>query len=568
MLQYIFSFNHAHRHFLDIEFHVDNHRSSNLVLQLPSWRPGRYELGDFAKNIQYFKVHDMQGNPLAHKKISKDTWLVSTLEVSKLVVSYNYYSNELNAGSTYLDEKQLYVNPVNCCLYIPNRITEPCKVDIQVPKDYKIACALSKKSQFVTENFDQLAESPWIASESLQYQSYTVFGVQFYIWFQGDCLPDWNRILKDFKAFTKAQMKDFTSFPVKEYHFINQIVPYKGYHGVEHTSSSIIYLGPGAELMSNNLYTSLLGVSSHELYHTWNIKQIRPQALLPYDYSKENYSRMGYLYEGVTTYMGDLYLMRSKVFSISEFYKTQEENLDRHFHNSGRFNMSVAESSFDTWLDGYQMGIPHRKVSIYKEGALCAFMLDVVLLEYSQGELSLRDLMDRLYVNYALKGKGITEEDYFNELVSMGGEKAQGIISNYMYGTKDFTPGLKEAFSLLGLRMDIQENINFFASRLGIKGTQIKEGLLINQVLQNSISDKKKIAEGDLILKINGEKLCDEVLQSAKLGSSVLISLKRRFETIDIRLAIDKQSYFQRIKIYEVEQKSKFQALLYDKWIS
>ena len=568
MLQYTFSFNHAHRHFIDIEFHVDNHQSSSLVLQLPSWRPGRYELGDFAKNIQYLRVNDIKGMPLKFEKLTKDSWLVSTPNVSQLVVSYNYYSNELNAGSTYLDEKQLYVNPVNCCLYIPNRIKESCALDIQVPEDYKIACALGKTSLLVAQNFDQLAESPWIASASLQYQTYTVNGVQFYVWFQGDCLPDWSRLLKDFKAFTKAQVKDFTSFPGNEYHFINQIVPYKAYHGVEHTASTVICLGPGSELMSKDLYTSLLGVSSHEFYHTWNIKQIRPQALLPYDYSKENYSRMGYLYEGVTTYMGDLYLMRSKVFSVSEFYKTQEANIDRYFHNSGRFNMSVAESSFDTWLDGYQSGIPHRKVSIYNEGALCAFMLDVALLEQTHGQLSLRDLMDRLYVNYALEGKGITEQDYITELVFMGAEKAQGIVSSYIYGTKDFTRGLEMAFSLLGLRMDTQENSDFFAAKLGIKGTKTKEGLRINQVLPNSISDKKKIAEGDLVLKINGESLSDEVLELAKLESSVLISLKRRFETIDVRLMIDEQSYFQRKQIYELEDKSKSQALLYAHWIS
>ena len=568
MLQYTFSFNNAHRHFIDIEFHVDNHQFSSLVLQLPSWRPGRYELADFAKNIQYFRVHDMKGKALKFEKLSKNSWLISTPNVSQLVVSYNYYSNELNAGSTYLDEKQLYVNPVNCCLYIPNRMQESCAVDIQVPEDYKIACALGKESLLVAQNFDQLAESPWIASASLQYHTYTVLGVQFHVWFQGDCLPDWNRLLKDFKAFTKAQLKDFASFPGNEYHFINQIVPYKAYHGVEHTASTMIYLGPGSEIMSKDLYTSLLGVSSHEFYHTWNIKQIRPQELLPYDYSKENYSRMGYLYEGVTTYMGDLYLMRSKVFSISEFYKTQEENLDRHFHNTGRFNMSVAESSFDTWLDGYQKGIPHRKVSIYKEGSICAFMLDVAILEQSQGQYSLRDLMNRLYVNYALEGKGITEEDYITELVFMGAEKAQDIVTSYMYGTKDFTRGLDEAFSLLGLRMDTQENTDFFAAKLGLKVTKIKDGLRINQVFPNSISDKKKIAEGDLVLNINGAPVSEEVLESAKLKSTVLITLKRRFETIDVRLVIDGQSYFQRKQIHELEEKSKSQALLYANWFS
>ena len=372
MIQYTFSYTKPHRHFIDIEMRIFEHSSPELIVQLPAWRPGRYELGNFAKNIQYFKVFDAQGHPLKFQKITKDTWKISTANCSEIVIQYNYYANELNAGSTYLDEIQLYVNPINCCLYIPDRMDETCIVTLEVPSSYKIACSLVQdNNQLKAKNFDELVESPWIASNSLQRNKYNVQGINFYIWFQGKCQLDWNRILKDFKAFTSHQINDFKSFPVTEYHFINQILPYKAYHGVEHTSSTVISLGPGLDLMSDKLYESLLGVSSHELYHTWNVKQIRPKELMPYDYSKENYSRMGYLYEGVTSYMGDLYLIRSKVISEEDFYKTQEENLLKHFHNGGRHNMSVADSSFDTWLDGYVQGVPNRKVSIYTEGALC-----------------------------------------------------------------------------------------------------------------------------------------------------------------------------------------------------
>ena len=108
---------------------------------------------------------------------------------------------------------------------------------------------------------------------------------------------------------------------------------------------------------------------------------------------------MGYLYDVVTTYIGDLYLMRSKVFSKEDFYKTQEENLQRHFHNGGRYNMSVADASFDTWLDGYEIGVPNRKVSIYTEGALCALMIDICILHYSNGQNSLRDVMTKLTIH-------------------------------------------------------------------------------------------------------------------------------------------------------------------------
>jgi predicted metalloprotease with PDZ domain len=569
MLQYNLSYNHPHRHFIDIQFCIDNHNSEELILQLPAWRPGRYELGNFAKNIQYFKVTDANGNSLKFKKITKDSWKVSTVNISDIFVSYNYYANELNAGSTYLDENQLYVNGVNCLLFIPNRMEEECTVDLHIPDDYQIACSLKKEGKrLLASNFDELVESPWVASASLQHNSYKVEGIKFHIWFQGTCAPDWSRILKDFKAFTIEQIKDFTAFPVSEYHFINQILPYKAYHGVEHTASTVISLGPGEDLMGEKLYDALLGVSSHELYHTWNVKKIRPEALLPYDYSKENYSRMGYLYEGVTTYMGDLYLKRSKVFSDQEFYKTQEENLVKHFHNGGRHNMSIADSSFDTWLDGYVMGIPNRKVSIYTEGALCALMLDIHFLKKSNGQVSLRDLMTRLYRNYACKGKGLSEEDYIHELISYGADKALEIVENYIYGTKDFRVSLDEALSLVGLQIVEEENKDVFASCLGLKTLRKQTEFHIKQVLLDSVADKSRIAEGDIILSIDGEVISKDLLSTLKVKDSAVFKLKRRFETVDIELSLKIKSHYPLYKIVPMETITNNQKSLFEAWLA
>ena len=159
MIQYTFSYT-AHRHFIDIEMRIFEHSSPELIVQLPV-RPGRYELGNFAKNIQYFKVFDAQGLPLNFHKITKDTWKISTANCSEIVIQYNYYANELNAGSTYLDEIQLYVNPINCCLYIPDRMDETCIVNLEVQIFIKVACSLVQdNNQLKAKNFDELVESP------------------------------------------------------------------------------------------------------------------------------------------------------------------------------------------------------------------------------------------------------------------------------------------------------------------------------------------------------------------------------------------------------------------------
>lgn len=569
MLKYFFSFKNPHRHFIDIEFIVSNHHSNELILKLPAWRPGRYELANFAKNIQCFNVIDCEGNPLKFNKINKDTWLVSTPNISDIIVRYNYYANEINAGSSYLDESQLYVNPINCCLYIPNRIDEEHIVDLNIPNDYIIACALKQnKNQLIAISYDDLVESPWIASPSIQHKQFKVNEFKFHIWIQGECCLDWDYILTDFEKFAVEQINDFKSFPVAEYHFLYQILPFEAYHGVEHTSSTVISLGPGHKIMKKPLYNSFLGVSSHELYHTWNVKKIRPKAFMPYDYSKENYSRMGFLYEGVTSYMGDLYLRRSGIFSTKQFFICQEKNLDKHFHNEGRYNKSIADSSFDTWLDGYGVGIPNRKVSIYTEGSLCALMLDLSILKKTNGELSLRDLMTRLYYQYAMKNIGLTEEDYILELIKYGGVTAKEIIENHMYGTLDYRVLLDRLLSYVGLNIIEQDNVDFFAMKMGMKTFFVNKSLEISHVLIGSLADNAKISVGDRILEVNKQKITKKLLVSLKKENSISIKLKRRFKSVDIKISLDDQiTYFPRYKIKEIEKKSDHQKLLFSKWL-
>src|SRR5690554_3271411 len=340
---------------------------SETKIYFPAWRPGRYELGDFAKNVNHFQIFNGDGSPLDFQKKNKNTWIVQTEGCSVITVKYSYYATDLNAGSTYLDETQLYVNPVNCCLFTDESFNDPITVKLNIPKSWEVAHPLKVENNvFTAANYDELADSPFICSAGLQKATYEVQGTTFYIWFNGIVKPDWKRIVDDFKAFTETQIKSFSKFPTDEYHFLIQVLPFQNYHGVEHSKSTVITLGPSYAVFEE-LYTELLGVSSHELYHTWNVKSIRPSEMVPYNFKEENYSELGYIAEGITTYMGDLILYKSGVLTIEQYLVEMSNQIQRHMDNFGRFNYSVAQSSFDTWLDGYVPGAPRRKVSIYTE---------------------------------------------------------------------------------------------------------------------------------------------------------------------------------------------------------
>tara|TARA_B100000900_G_C20574158_1_gene714593 strand:+ start:70 stop:1773 length:1704 start_codon:yes stop_codon:yes gene_type:complete len=561
MAHYLFSYTQPHRHFVDVDMTVLVSGEAQLYFQLPSWRPGRYELGDFSRNVQKWTAYNEKGEYLPYQKVTKDQWKVDTLGAKYVTIAYNYYANQLDAGSTYLDEQQLYVNPVNCCLYVLGRMDEQCTIELEVPSDYEIACGLEKtgKHRMKASCFDALVESPFIASNSLQHDFYEVQGVPFHLWFQGLCKPPFEKLKKDFAAFTEEQITCFGGFPCSEYHFLFQITPYKCYHGVEHTNSTVILLGSEKDIFEER-YDDLLGISSHELYHTWNIKAIRPVEMLPYDYTQENYSRLGYVSEGVTTYMGDLMLYRSGVFNWKQFAKTQNENLKRHLENEGRHNLSVADSSFDTWLDGYELGIPNRKTSIYTEGALCMMMIDALIISHSEGKHTLHDVMKFLYTDFALKGKGYTEDDFQTLCMKFGGVEVEQVFSQHIYGTEDYLPSLKVILSKIALELQDFENPSHTARLFGFMTAKIEGKCIIKKMVNDSVADKAGMAVEDEVLAVNGKQIENTINDclSEELHEFTF-QIKRRFESKYITLKTG--SYFTVKKIQQVEATDELKLL-------
>lgn len=515
-MNYKITYTQPNNHYIEIEYTIDKVNSTELLIQLPAWRPGRYELGNFAKNIQKWEAFDEKGKSLKSEKVLKDCWLVETKGVKTVVVKYNYYAAELNAGSSFLDESQLYVNPVNCLLYIPERINEPCELELIIPKNFTVATGLKSKGKntFIAKDFHELADSPFIASANLKHHVFTEQKVEFNLWFNGECKPDFKKLENDFKKFCKAQINAFGDFPAKDYHFLIQVLPYRAYHGVEHCNSTVITIGPSYDVFNNtDWYNELLGVSSHELYHTWNVKQIRPIEMQPYDYTKENYSVMGYLCEGVTTYMGDKMLFTSGVFNWNEYAKTFNELLLKHYHNTAIENYSVVQSSVDTWLDGYVKGTPGRKTSIYTEGALIAFITDVFILESTNNKKSLNDVMKTLYNEFAKKGKGVSDADYKAIVEKIAGKSFDPIYKKLIHGKADFTPLLKSSLNYIGSDLTITACKNYNESYLGFKTRYENGKCLIDTVFPNSIAEKQGLSINDEILAINGIKITNDLEQ-------------------------------------------------------
>jgi predicted metalloprotease with PDZ domain len=518
---------------------------TETTVQLPKWRPGRYELGNFAKNVRNFRIFGSDGKALPFQKEGSSSWKVEHRENEVLRIEYAYYAAELNAGSTFLSADQLYANPVNCFVYDRDNTNAACEVHLAVPEDWKIACGLEREGQkLLAPDYDTLADSPFICSPDLQYNQYEAGGTVFHLWFNGAVDPDWTRLVSDFKKFSEAQIARFMEFPVPHYHFLFQILPFKAYHGVEHRNSTVIALGPSYEVFGD-LYNELLGVSSHELYHTWNVKAIRPAEMFPYDYQRENFSKLGYLCEGVTTYMGDLMLYKAGVFTVKDYLREMTAQLQKHFDNFGRFNLSVADSSWDTWLDGYVPGAPGRKTSIYTEGCLLAFVTDIMIRRNSGDKYGIDEVMKRLYYNFAAQNKGVTEQDYQDVVISLAGEEMKDIFRDYFYGTRPYEGILADAFEYIGIELLHKPAASYAQGRTGMKALQEGKTFIVKALFPGGPADLGGLMLEDEIIAVNnfalnGDldkwlKFCDDavktitVIRAGRLREFILPEVQRSF---------------------------------------
>jgi len=401
------------RHLLvEVQWTVDGDQTR---FRLPQWRPGRYEQSWFARNLVGMSAHRADGQPLHVIKTQASEWLVHHPGSTTLVLRYRYFANQPDAGACWADPDLMYVNPVHCLVYREHALDIPCRLYIRTHDlnssagAVAVAIALDGDAAqgYTAVDYHQLVDSPWMASSKLHRLDWTSEGVRFVLWTHGVPKPDATmqaQILRQWEAMARVQIQTLGQFPQEEFQFMLLGLPNAFYHGVEHARCTVLALGPAQDIW-HHLYKELLGVASHELFHAWNIKSFRPLGMEKYRYEGLMYSPLGYVYEGFTTYYGDLFLARCGCFGVDEYLDEVNAYLLRHSENYGRFNHGLLESSTDTWVDGYSQtqSAPHRRVSIYAEGMLQALLLDLTLRTITadrEHPLTLDDLIRHLWQRY------------------------------------------------------------------------------------------------------------------------------------------------------------------------
>ena len=502
MIHYSISCPNPASQFLHITLNFSCEAKKQVVLQLPAWRAGRYQLANYAQNLRGLAAKNQQNQALQLEKITKDCWTIEAKEAMHITLSYDYWAGKMDAGSAWVDDQQVYVNLVNCCFEILGRNEEEFEVQLDLPNYPKQLLTLNQKgsSTWRAENYQVLTDATVLAAKKVENETYVIGNTRFQAWFHGEVHFDRAKFMAQLQAFSNRMIGDFGSFPETEYQFIFQLLPYPHYHGVEHRRGTVITFGPASSLAEEEAMEELLGISCHELYHAWNVCRIRPKELLPYDFSKETYTKAGLVLEGVTTYFGDLYLLKSGVYDLPTYLRHVEKILRREHPHYGWKNASIEESSIDLWLDGYIQGVPDRKVNIYSRGALISFCLDVLLLQEGS---SLAQVMKGMWENFGLPFKGYEVQDFENQIIARvpNAEKITHFFNSYVRGNEDLYPVLENCFLALGIEIKKTYTENTLLHQAGIE----LNGSQVVQKIHPESKAYQHLMVNDCVVSLNAE---------------------------------------------------------------
>ena len=412
----------AHR--FAVELRIPSTPAEPLMLSLPAWIPGSYMIRDFARNILCIEAMDEDG-PLALEKLDKQTWrLVPRGEAVR--VRMEAYAGDLSVRGAHLDDSHGYFNGATLFLRVGGRDQAPCQVEIRRPAgdDYahwRLATSLNPREAepfgfglYEADDYEDLIDHP-VEMGVFSLIPFTVLGIPHWLSLTGRHRADESRLQRDLPRICATHAALFGELPIDRYLFLTQVTA-DGYGGLEHGYSTSLLCArddlPGEGMVKPTPgYTRFLGLCSHEYFHLWHVKRIRPQAFVGAGLEQEVHTRLLWVFEGITAYYDELALVRSGCIEETGYLALLAETISRVLRTPGRLLQTLAESSFDAWTKFYRPdeNSPNAIVSYYAKGALVALALDLLIRRDTAGAQSLDDVMRALWERHGRTGIGLEE---------------------------------------------------------------------------------------------------------------------------------------------------------------
>ena len=531
MVHYLLSWGDPKDRLFDIDIRFTAPADTPRLL-LPAWRPGRYLIQNYAANVRQWSAGQSR-----IWKDGKSSWRVDARAGEEVRVGYRYYAGVLDAGSSFLDEDEAYFNGSNLFMLVEGLRGEAHRLTIAAPAEWRIETQLPRDDDgtFHARDYDHLIDSPAIAAAVMTRHSFSESGGMIHLIFRGDQGIDTEQYVDPTRDIVRTQAALFGGLPFPEYRFLYHVR--ERWHGVEHEDSSSIILRRSALLGAvpgDAGHDHMLSITSHEFFHAWNVKRMMPAKFTPYDYWNETPTRLLWAMEGLTSYYGELTLLRAGLWTVDRYLRHLASEIQTFESLPARLHLSLAQASFDGWLSDPAQMHDHGNAwfSFYNKGEIVSALLDLTIRRVSNGERSLDDVVRLLWQEHG-SGQGM-EEDAVERAVARVADVGD-FFARYVEGTEPLP--YEELFTAAGITFASAPREPESAS-LGAK-LKMHDGLLIvDGVIRGGAGMDAGLLPGDELLALDDTRIANEAMLTAALRA---LQIGRTAELLIARTGVVKR---------------------------
>ena len=544
-IRYTVSFPAPHTHYMEVTASVPAAGKTEIELMMAVWTPGSYLVREYQRNVE--RVTASSGaRSLPVVKSEKNRWRITTGGATTVTVAYGVYAHELSVRTNWVEERYALINGAPTFMTLADGVVRPHEVTLDLPPAWRGSMtglrALAGAHRYVAPDFDTLVDSPIVAGNPQVYE-FAVDGKPHYLVNEGDTSGfDAARAVKDYEAIVRQHRQFWGELPYDRYVVLNVIVPNRG-GGLEHQNSTVLLAGR-TTTQSRNAYTTWLTTLTHEIFHTWNGKRLRPVELGPFDYEKEALTRSLWVVEGITDYYGDLLALRAGVLTRDEFLGNLSSVIADLQTTPGRLVQSVELASYDAWIRYYRPdeNSPNVSVSYYVKGQVLAFLLDARIRRLTNGARSLDDVMRAAYARYS-GARGFTPDQFRQLAEQVAGASLADFWSAWISGTAELD--YSDALNTFGLRFRTAAAGSGRAS-LGVTTRNDAGRLVVTGVGRERASSADALVPDDEILAIEERRVrADQLarrLDDYKPGERVTVLIARRDQLLRVPVTLASES--------------------------
>ncbi len=510
-INYTISMSKPATHLLEVEMRLNSTTMlEKAELKMPVWTPGSYLIREYARHVESFTATDGSGKTLAWRKTNKNTWQIDSRGVSEIVVKYNVYANELTVRTNELNSDHAFFNNAALLMFPKDHLKTASTVKVVPFGNWKIATGLPKvegqTNTFRAENYDVLYDSPFEVGDFKEI-SFNVQGKPHRFVVEGEGNYDLEKLAQDTTKIIEQAYLIFGELPYQDYLFILNT---RGGGGLEHLNSTALQFN---RFGFTTRYKDFLTLVAHEYFHAWNVKRIRPDALGPFDYENENYTRLLWVAEGGTAYYEGVLVRRAGLLSPEDFLVGKAAAIQVLQNRPGRFETSLEDASFDAWIKYYRAdeNAVNNQISYYDKGEIVNFLLDLEIRQASNGAKSLDDVMRFLYTDFYQKNRNYTPANYQKTAETMTGKSLDDFFAKYVRGTQDID--YNTILNGFGLQLATGESSNKTVY-LGATLRQDGEKLTVAAVSKETPAYEQGLNSGDQIVAVDGVRATQAFLTS------------------------------------------------------